>query len=87
MKTYTAAEMTPLKIAKIAEVQAQVEALRTMPEGTALSRTDNRTMIERRRARYVSEGEKALAAIAALPEGHFSEGFMKRDVLFEYADD
>lgn len=74
------------KTAKIAEVAAQIEALRTMPEGTALSRTDSRTMTERRRARYVEEGEKALAAVSALPEGHFSEGFMKRDVLFEYAE-
>lgn len=73
------------KSAKIAEVQAQVEALRAMPEGTALSRTDDRTMTERRRARYVSEGEKALAAVSALPEGHFSDGFMARDVLFDYA--
>jgi hypothetical protein len=80
--------MTTLnKIAKIAEIQAQIETLRTMPEGAPLSRTDNRAMIERRRARYIAEGEKALAAVTALPEGHFSEGFMKRDVLFEYADD
>jgi len=44
------------KAAKIAEIQAQVEALRTMPEGAPLSRTDDRTMTERRRARYVAEG-------------------------------
>jgi len=73
------------KAAKIAEIQAQVEALRTMPEGAPLSRTDDRTMTERRRARYVAEGEKALATVSALHEGHFSEEFMKRDVLFEYA--
>ncbi len=72
------------KSAKLEEIRLQIEALRTMPEGTRLSRTDDRVMTERRRARYISEGEKALAAVALLPEGHFSDGFMKRDVLFEY---
>ena len=71
---------------KLAEIAAQIEALRTMPEGTALSRTDDRTMTERRRARYVAEGTMALAAVAAMADAQFSDGFMKRDVLFEYAN-
>lgn len=70
---------------KLAEITAQIEALRTMPEGHQLSRGDTRKMIERRRARYVAEGEKALAAVAAMPEGHFNRQFMDADVLFDYA--
>ncbi len=73
------------KEAKIAEVAAQIESLKTMPEGHRLSRGDDREMTERRRARYVAEGERALAAIRELPEGHFSDGFMKADVIFDYA--
>ncbi len=62
----------------IATLTAQVEALRTMPEGTALSLTDDRTMTERRRARYVKEGETCLFALAAMDERHIPHG----DLLF-----
>lgn len=78
--------MTTNKEIKLAEIAAQIEGLRTMPEGHKLSRGDNREMIERRRARYIAEGEKALAAVAAMPEGHFNPAFMAADVLFDYAD-
>jgi hypothetical protein len=62
----------------IATLAAQIEALRTMPEGSPLSATDTRTMTERRRARYVKEGETCLSALAAMDERQIPQG----DLLF-----
>ncbi len=74
------------KETKLAEISAQIEALKTMPEGTRLSRSDDRTMIEKRRARYVQEGLQTLAYVSDMSENEMNDGFMKRDVLFEYID-
>lgn len=44
---------------RIAELRADIETLCDMPEGELIPH-DDREMTERRRARYVKEGEKCL---------------------------
>lgn len=58
----------------IATLTAQVEALRTMPEGSLLGDGTSRVMIERRRARYIAEGEACLAALAAMEDRDIPTG-------------
>lgn len=58
----------------IETLAAQIEALRTMPEGTLLGDGTDRTMTERRRARYVKEGEACLTALTALEERFIPKG-------------
>jgi len=51
---------------RLAELRAQIEMMRTMPEGEPLPSTPDREMTERRRARYVQEGMDCLAAAEAM---------------------
>ena len=51
---------------RIAELRAQIEMMRAMPEGEPLPSTPDREMTERRRARYVQEGADCLASAEAM---------------------
>lgn len=62
------------KQAAISTLTAQVEALRTMPEGSSLGDGTTRLMIERRRARYVAEGEICLKNLSEIPEKFIPQG-------------
>lgn len=66
------------KAQNIAKLETQVEALRTMAEGAEIFATGRR-MIEKRRARFIAEGEACLAAAQAKPARWFSENM---DLLF-----
>ena len=67
---------TPMnrKETAIKTLTEQVEALRTMPEGAMLGDGTDRTMTERRRARYVKEGEDCLACLAAMEDRFIPAG-------------
>lgn len=73
-----------LKETKMAELEAQIEALRTMPEGALMGDGTGRKMTERRRARYVAEGTACLEAARAKPDRWF-DVMARQNLLFSDA--
>ena len=74
-----------IKTRRVAELRAQIEMMRTMPEGEPLPSTPDRKMTERRRARYIQEGMDCLTAAEAMDAETLFRLVGDREYLFHDA--
>lgn len=70
-----------MKTKKLKELKAQIEALKTMPEGHDLGDGTGRVMTEKRRGRYVSEGQECFENASRLGD-HFFYMYENQNILF-----